>query len=868
MRLTAGARVGPYEVLASLGAGGMGEVYRARDTRLGREVALKVIADGAALDPERLKRFEQEARLAGSLNHPNLVVVFDVGSEGGAPFLVTELLEGESLRHRLSRGRLSLRTALELGVQIAEGLAAAHARGVVHRDVKPENVFLTSGGRAKLLDFGIAKLTAPRAIEGTRNLLDTTLTPEGVGTRPGAVLGTPGYMSPEQVRGDPVDARTDIFSLGTVLYEMLAGAPAFPAKSFIESGHAILESEPPPLPDSVPPSVDLLVRRCLEKEPARRFQSAADLAFDLGAATAPSSGRGRSIAPRGARSLLARLAQLGAVLALVAAVAIVTRSISRRLDAPEFPKFERITFHEGGIGPARFTPEGRVVFSAAFEGRPEQVYAHASGTPELQPLGLPPARLAAVSPKTGELAVLMGSGRYELVLPTGTLARVPAVGGVPRELAEDVAWAEWTGSGELAVARKRGGLTWIERPLGNKVWEGLNHIHDLRCSPDGEQLAFVHHPGDAGSRIIVLDRHNTPHLLLTTSPGEFVYSLAWRPDGQHLRFPTTGPWGTKLSDVSLEGQVRPLYQVPGTALLQDIAPDGRMLFSLVEQRRHIAMMRPGEATRRELTWLSNPVIADLSADGRKLLFQDADLWGISTVWQTHAVLGATDGTPPKDLGPGIPLALSPDGRTMAMTPRGGGRLLLVPTGAGRTEEVPLSGLLVGIGQWSRDGQRLWIAARQNDRAQFRLFPVDVATRRLLEPIAGSDVDADADFNAVLISPDDRWLAASGPDRVVTVYSLSKGEPIRLSSLQTDPRPFPAGWTSSGALWVGLPGATPRLVKLELPTGKIIRSVDIDLHEVDGDMEGARIVPDESVIAVQYSVWRGRLELMTGIPADR
>ncbi len=318
----------------------MGEVYRARDTRLGREVALKVISDGAALDPERLQRFEQEARLAGSLNHPNLVVVHDVGSEGGAPFLVTELLEGESLRHRLSRGRLPLRTALELGAQIAEGLAAAHARGVVHRDVKPENVFLTSGGRAKLLDFGIAKLTAPRGIEGTRNLLDTTLTPEGLGTRPGAVLGTPGFMSPEQVRGDPVDARTDIFSLGTVLYEMLAGAPAFPGKSFIESGHAILESEPPPLPESVPPSVDLLVRRCLEKEPARRFQSAADLAFDLGAATAPTSVKARPIVLRTSRSLATRLAALGAALALVLVLglaAVGARTVWLRRDGAGSP---------------------------------------------------------------------------------------------------------------------------------------------------------------------------------------------------------------------------------------------------------------------------------------------------------------------------------------------------------------------------------------------------------------------------------------------------------------------------------------------------------------------------------------------------
>src|SRR5215470_2515907 len=454
VRLRAGARVGPYEVLAALGAGGMGEVYRARDTRLGREVALKVISDGAALDPERLQRFEQEARLAGSLNHPNLVVVFDVGSEGGAPFLVTELLEGESLRHRLSRGRLPLRTALELGVQLAEGLAAAHARGIVHRDVKPENVFLTSGGRAKLLDFGIAKLTAPRGIEGHRNLLDTTLTPEGIGTRPGAVLGSPGHMSPEQVRGDPVDARTDIFSLGAVLYEMLAGAPPFPAKSFVESGHAILESEPPPLPESVPPSVDLLVRRCLEKEPARRFQSAADLAFDLGAATAPTSGKARPIVARTSPSRVARVALPGAVLALVAVAALTTRWVSRQLDAPELPTFERITFRDAVIGDARFTPEGRVVFSASFEGRPEEVYGYAQGSPGLQPLGLRPARLAAVSPKTGELGILMGPTAVAVTLSQGTLARVPPVGGVPRELAQDVALADWTGSGELAAARK------------------------------------------------------------------------------------------------------------------------------------------------------------------------------------------------------------------------------------------------------------------------------------------------------------------------------------------------------------------------------------------------------------------------------
>jgi Tol biopolymer transport system component len=846
----------------------MGEVYRARDTRLGREVALKVISDGAALDAERLQRFEQEARLAGSLNHPNLVVVYDVGSEGGAPFLVTELLEGESLRHRLSRGRLPLRTVLELGQQIAEGLAAAHARGVVHRDVKPENVFLTSGGRAKLLDFGIAKLTAPRGIEGTRNLLDTTLTPEALGTRPGAVLGTPGYMSPEQVRGDPVDARTDIFSLGAVLYEMLAGAPPFPAKSFIESGHAILESEPPPLPESVPPSVDLLVRRCLEKEPARRFQSAADLAFDLGAATAPTSGKlGRL--PRTSPAWAARLALLGAVLALVAVGALTTRLISRRLDAPELPTFEHITFGDAAIGGARFTPEGRVVFSASFGRRPEEVYGYAPGSPGFQPLGLRPARLAAASRKTGELGVLMGSTTVGISRIHGTLARVPPVGGAPRELSQDVAWADWTGSGELAVARRGpGNRMWIERPLGTKAWEGPGWISDLRCSPDGEQLAFLHHNDEGPDRIIVLDRSNTPHVVLTSPPEPHnMASLAWTPDGKRLRFTTVDRSGTRLSSVSLHGEVRRLYRFPELGLIQDVAADGTMILSIPGWSRRIAVMHPGEASQHELNWLGSQGIADLSPDGRMLLSTDLEAYEVDP----KAVLGATDGTSPTVLGAGGALALSPDGRTVAMSPDAR-VLLLVPTGAGTAEKVPLPSSLVlgGMGQWSRDGRRLWIAARQNERGGFQLFPVDVATRKLLEPIAGSDIHIGSQSAAIAISPDGRWIAAVGADQVVTVYPVDKGEPVRISSLQAALSPFPAGWTSGGRLWVALPGATPpRLVRVELPSEKITRSIDIDLRQLGADnMTDARITPDESLLAIEYEVWRGRLELVRGIPADR
>ncbi|HZJ52583.1 MAG TPA: serine/threonine-protein kinase, partial [Myxococcaceae bacterium] len=239
-----------------------------------------MVNEALAGDPELVHRFEQEARLAGSLNHPNLVAVYDFGLHDGAPYFITELLKGESLRQRLAHGRVPLDTALDWGSQLAQGLAAAHARGIVHRDVKPDNVFLTSDGHVKLLDFGIAKLAEASRGEGPHDLLDETVTPTDERTRTGAILGTPAYMSPEQVRGERVDARTDIFSLGAILYEMLSGRRPFPGDSLAESGHAILRDEPPPLA-GVPPPLMQLIRRCLAKEPEARFQSARDLAFAL-----------------------------------------------------------------------------------------------------------------------------------------------------------------------------------------------------------------------------------------------------------------------------------------------------------------------------------------------------------------------------------------------------------------------------------------------------------------------------------------------------------------------------------------------------------------------------------------------------------
>jgi len=277
MTLAAGTRLGPYEILGPIGAGGMGEVYRARDARLGRDVAVKVLRGEPGHTPVQLRRFEQEARLAGSLNHPNVLTLYDVGSHEGAPYLVAELLEGRSLREALAPGPLPLRKAVEYAQQVARGLAAAHERGIVHRDLKPANLFLTKDGRIKILDFGVAKLTHAQPLVEEPSKA-TTETAEGL------VVGTAGYMSPEQVRGHAVDARSDIFALGAVVYEMLSGHRAFSGETAADTLTAILTKDPEELSRpglEVPPSLERIVRRCLEKDPAERFQSAKAIAFAL-----------------------------------------------------------------------------------------------------------------------------------------------------------------------------------------------------------------------------------------------------------------------------------------------------------------------------------------------------------------------------------------------------------------------------------------------------------------------------------------------------------------------------------------------------------------------------------------------------------
>jgi hypothetical protein len=457
MSLSPGTKLGPYEVLAPLGAGGMGEVYRARDPRLSRDVAIKLLPDSVTKDPDRLKRFEQEARSAGSLNHPGLLTVFDVGTTDGSPYIVSELLEGATLRTLLGEQGLPTRRALDYAVQIARGLAAAHEKGIVHRDLKPENIFITRDERAKILDFGLAKLSRPTEGFQAESAVETVPSP----TTPGTVLGTVGYMSPEQVQGLPVSTASDIFSFGAVLYEMLSGQRAFKGHTAVETMNAILKEDPPELQDAsgrIPPVLERIVRRCLEKRPEARFHSAHDLGLALEAVSGAPAAR-TGLAPLAQRS---RLAPALLALGLVAGMAAAAFLVGRRTAETATPTWRLLTFRRGLLEEARFSQDGNTVYYAArWEAKPVEIFSTRLDGVESRSLGLTQTALSAV-----------GRGEMAVTLADGTLARVPLEGGAPRQLAPNVESADWERKRDrLAVVRIVNERWRLEYPLGTVLYE-------------------------------------------------------------------------------------------------------------------------------------------------------------------------------------------------------------------------------------------------------------------------------------------------------------------------------------------------------------------------------------------------------------
>jgi eukaryotic-like serine/threonine-protein kinase len=855
VRLTSGSRLGPYQVLSTLGTGGMAEVYRARDTRLGRDIALKVVNEALAGNPDLVRRFEQEARLAGSLNHPNLVAVYDVGLHEGAPYFITELLHGESLRHRLSRGRIPLDSALDWAAQLAHGLAAAHARGIVHRDVKPENVFLTSDGHVKLLDFGIAKLAEGARAEGPHGILDETVTPTGGQTQTGAILGTPAYMAPEQVRGEHVDARTDIFSLGAVLYEMLSGQRPFPGRSLVESGHAILHENPTRLPDEVPSAVAQVVRRCLEKEPGRRHQSASDLAFaleilrsDVGTRPTPRPGALPSFIRR-------RWWALAAMAVLVAAVLIARLQPSNPPTPPT--KVERVTLRPTHLGAvSRFTPDGRVVFTARDE-QSVEIFERNLASASSQRLGLRNMELAAVSPK-GELAVLLPPTTRPVLTghslgflgpyTPSTLARVPAGGGTPRAVAEDVVAADWSPSGELAIVRSAAGVHSVEFPLGKTLFKTTTPawIGSLRVSPRGDLLAFFHYQpsGRISGEVVVLDLQGKTRQV--SRRWHRAYGLAWSPQNEVWFTAGESAPMNQIQALPVAGPERTIYTgLPGT-ILQDVAPDGSPLISHGLFWTDIVFLGEGTPSQRSLAWNDRSIGPTLSADGRLVLFSAFGTRGV-----TLALLRETSGAPPQILGDGYGVGLSPDGRWALLLSTDEKTLTIVPTGAGAARSVSLpGGFDFGAARWLGTNRALFIGRFSTD-TDWRLYSIDLNG-------SGATPLSEPGVRYLEVSPDERWAATLDAMERPVLHPLAGGKAVLLTELE--PGSAPAGWASKEELWFArVDDATQAVIRLtcfDIAQRRVVkeRTVSPIVETGAGPIRGVQVTPDgKSIVFAQERV---------------
>jgi eukaryotic-like serine/threonine-protein kinase len=778
MTLTAGMKLGAYEIVAPLGAGGMGEVYRARDPRLGRDVAVKILPAAFAESEERQRRFEQEARAAGVLSHPNLLTVFDVGTHQSMPFIVSELLDGETLRERLLHGALPVRRAIGLAVQIAAGVAAAHEKSIIHRDLKPENIFITSDERIKLLDFGLAKVLAEADSTADSPTVEIV-------TDAGTVLGTPGYMSPEQVHGEAIDTRTDIFSFGVVLLEMLTGAAPFRREMRMATLNATLLDDPQ-FPPGFPAALERVLRHALEKKPAQRFQSMRDVAFALETFSVTSDSA--SAAPKRARE--------------------------KRAVPPKVPSFQKLTYHRGLILSARFARDGSIVYGAAWEDRPLEIFAATPGDPHSRSLGLPPADVLSVAPETGELAISLGRRYVAGWVSIGTLARVPAGGGAPREVCEAVQEAQWGPDGRnFMIIRRAEDVFTIEYPIGRRLYESPRWMSDLRLSPKGDLLAFIEHPiwGDDAGTLVVMDLAGNTRL--RSQSWSSTAGVAWTPKGDEVWIAGALSDGTRpLFSVALSGRERVVFPVPGHLSLQDIAPNGDVLLTYDHiVREVIAGKRGGES--RNLSWFDWSFLTGLSGDGSRVVFEEQQ-----TMRGQHPgiYVRKLDGSPAMQLGEGHAHGLSPDGKWVLIRPEGG-TFELVPVGAGEARPVACNGLEdVLWWQWFPDGKRvlLWGNAPGEGTRIFELVLDGDGTAR---PIGAAHV---ADWLQA-ISPDGQFLASTNAhDETLFIQSLvNDAEPPR-PVRGSRPGDHPVLWSEDGGLYVHQIARTNALVeRIDLESGE-------------------------------------------------
>lgn len=842
----------------------MGEVYAARDTRLNRRVAIKVLAPEMASDRAHLARFAREAKAASSLNHPNIVAVFDVGESDSVSYVAMELVEGKTLGELLMAGALPTKKLLDLAAQIAEGLAAAHEAGIVHRDLKPANVMITREGFAKILDFGLAR-GSPQGRPGESNVTTEASPP----TLTGEIVGTAGYMSPEQARGESVDFRSDQFSFGSVLYEMATGKRAFRGGTRIDTLSAVLNDEPESiarLRPSVPAPLRWVIERCHAKAAAERYQSTGDLARELRGIREHLSEVSDSAMRKEPAARRRKVGLVGALVAAIVAGAALWSVLGGSRPARTGPEFRRLTFRNGVVTRALFTQRSNsILYTASWDGLPSRTY-----------LTLPESKGAdrsleaetqlpmAFSEDGSEVLVLLGRSR-PAINSVGTLAWWPVLGGKARSFLENSGWADWAKRGRfLAVVQEEGAARVLQvRDSAGKLRKTLfrtaGAIAYVSISPDEKDVAFIHHPSridDAGEiRIVSVDGARQRAL---TSVFERCGGLKWNPRTGEVWFTASRVdlYSTALWGVDREGRLRMIHSFPDFFLLQDIA-EGGALFVASSEDTHL-LLRRGEEAPSDFSWLGSTFVADISPDGRSILFSD----GAPSAGTLGAWVRPLDGSEAIRIADGDPGEFSPDGRWVVFTSRlvkGPPQLALVPAAGGKVRALTSSSSVAYSEPSFAGGDMLLFIRSESDRREVWRMKVDGTGAEPLGVTGCGSPVADPSATRLLC------IEEPGYDALVLHGLVPRDGGRKLRALPAGETFLYARWSAHGDRIFAVTGDR-RFLTLDSSTGVVLQEQKVPLREgIAGEsLLAAACSPEGATQAYSINSTSSRLYLSRGV----